>query len=320
MKAQRSWFLAALLAGLACSTGSMTLGCELLGSSKVAQGQRYQSEDQRYDPYFDGVYQQQVAAAAWYDDKKAARRSLIGVLALTPSASDDTIVSATRERAKKLGGGGGAKLDLASAHVSAAGGAGDPQLFAAVEELVRLELERARKLKAASEKLEEMSRQGEEHKHTADRDFENRGAEKADDKKTDKRTEIRRELGGAIDATRSLARDASRLAKDAQLFLEDLGSALEAKDTPPRGRGARGEPKAPPPPAKADEPKKADEKKADEARKADEKKADDARGRAGKPSDAGRKPRPAAPQADKPADKPPADKPAAKPAAEEFTP
>ena len=54
------------------------------------------------------------------------------------------------------------------------------EVIAAVEETVRLELDRARKMKATSEKLEEMSKHGEELKKTADHEYENRGADKAD--------------------------------------------------------------------------------------------------------------------------------------------
>ena len=229
--------------------------CEgFLSSSKTAQGQLYHSDDQRYDPYFDSIHQQQVAAAGWPDEKKTARRPLINALSLTPGASEETIVSATRERAKKLGAGG-AKLDIATAHVTPVGGANDGPLFSAVEETARLELERARKLKAASDKLEEMAKKGEELKKTADHEFENRGADKADEKKTEKSRELRRELGGAIDSMRSLAHDATKGATNAQDFLEDLESAIEAKDPPPRGKRPESKPLPPPPPPKAEPPK-----------------------------------------------------------------
>ena len=293
VKARRSWFVVALLASLACTALPACDG--FLSSSKVAQGQRYQSDDPRYDPYFDSVHQAQVAAAAWPDDKKAARRPLVNALSLTPTASDDTIVGATRERVRKAGGGG-AKLDLASAHVTPSG-TNDGALFAAVEETVRLELDRAHKLKEKSDKLEEMAKHGEALKESADKEFSNRGADKADEKKTDKSRETRRELGGAVDATRSLARDAAKGSREAQDFLEDLGAALEAKDAPARSRSSRGESK-PLPPAP---PPKAEEKKPEE------KKPDDKPSKPSKPQAPAAKP--------KPAEKPtPAEKPAPKPA------
>lgn len=277
----------------------------LLGSTKVGQGQRYHSDDDRLDPYFDNVHQQQVAATTWPDEKKASRRALVNALALTPTASDDTLISATRERAKKLGP---AKLDVASAHITPSGSSDGP-LFAAIEETVRLELARAHKMKSASDKLEEIAKHGEELKKTADKEFENRGADKADEKKTEKSREVRRELGASVDATRSLSRDAMKQSRDVQDFLEDLGNALETKDTPPRrttdrDRNRESKP-LPPPPTKA-EPKPDPPK--EEAKPA---KPSKPTGKpAGKPAAPSEKP-----PAEKPAEKPPAEKPPAKPAA-----
>jgi len=267
-----------------------------MSSSKVAHGQRYQADDQRYDPYFDTVHQYQVGVAAWPDEKKATRKPLIAALALTPGASDDTILTATRDRAKKLGGP--AKLDIATAHVTASAGSSDAPLFAAVEETVRLELERARKLKEKSDRLEEMAKHGEELKKAVDKEFENRGAEKADEKKTDKSREIRRELGGAVDSMRASSRDATKASRDAVDFLEDLGGALEAKEAAPR-KGAHTDKPLPTPAPKAEAPK-------DEGKRP-------AKPEAKKP--AAKPAQPATPPAEKPAQPatPPAEKPAAKP-------
>lgn len=296
----------ALVASLAVSA---LPACEgFLSSSKMAQGQRYQSGDQSYDPYFESVHQTQVSAAAWPDEKKAARRPLVNALALTPTASDDTLVSATRERIRKQGGGG-AKLDLASAHVTPSG-TNDGPLYAAVEETVRLELDRARKLKSQSDKLEEMAKHGQTLKESADKEFSNRGAEKADEKKTEKSREIRRELGGAIDACRDLSHDAAKQSRDAQDFLEDLGAALEAKDAPPKSRAGREAKPLPPAPPKVEE-KKPEEKPEEKPSKLS---------KPSKPAPAAAKPKPApAPATEKPA---PAEKPAApeKPAPKPPTP
>lgn len=314
MKFRVSWFAVGLVACFACAS---LPACDLLGSSKVAQGQRYQADDQRYDPYFDNVHQQQVAAAAWPDDKKAARRPIVALLALTPAATDETIVTATRERAKKLEGG--AKLDVATAHVTPGGGGSDGPLFAAVEETVRLELERAHKLKARSEKLEELAKHGEELRKSADKDYSNRGADKADEKKTEKHRETRRELAGSVDVLRSLARDATRHADGAQDFLEDLGDALEAKAATPRERGRARNVSKPLPPPPAKEPPK-EEKKTEE--KAEKPKPAKPAPAVAKPKPAADKPAPAEKPA--PADKPdkpaPAEKPKPAPPPDEFNP
>jgi hypothetical protein len=281
------------LVALACAT---TPACDLFMSSKVAQGQRYQSEDQRYDPYFDNVHQAQVAAAAWPDEKKATRRPVVNALTLTPDASDATILDATHQRAMSKGGG---KLDLPSAHVTPASTAHDGAFFAAIEETVRLELDRARKLKDKSEKLEEMAKHGEELKKAADTEAAQRGSEKADEKKVAKSREVRRELNGAIDATRTLSQQAMRHSKYAQEFLDDLGDAVEGNAAPPRKRDRNEtKPLPPAPPPKADPPPKAEEKKPDEPKAATKPKSAPVLG----------KPKPA------PAEKPaPAPKPAAPP-------
>ncbi len=233
MKTRASWLLALLMAA---SVGSATFGCELGGPSKVAHGQRYQSDDSRFDPYFDSVHQQQVAAAAWPDEKKTARSRLTSTLGLTPNASDDMFVSAARGRTKPHDGA-------------------DAALVAAVEESGRLELERARRLRATGEKLETMAQHGEELKKSADRDFANRGAAKADEKITEKHDEVRRELGGAVRALHELARSASREAKEAHEFADDVRAAIKTKDNPQRrGREAAPAPQPSPPPPSAQVP------------------------------------------------------------------
>lgn len=276
----------------------------MFGSSKVAQGQRYQSQDQHYDPYFESVYQAQLAASAWQDEKKAARKPLVNVLSLTPTAADETLILAIRERIRKPGGSG-AKLDIATSHVTP-GGATDSALFSAVEETARLELDRARKLKEKADKCDEMLKHGQLLKQAADDEASNRGADKADEKKSEKGREIRRELAGAVDAMRSLSRDAAKQSREGQEFLEDLAAALEAKE---RGRDTRGAAK-PLPPAQP----KAEEKKPDE------KKPDDKPSKPSKPTQPGSsKPKPAPAEKPAPADKPaPAEKPAPKPPPDEV--
>ncbi|HEY8075316.1 MAG TPA: hypothetical protein VIF62_14425, partial [Labilithrix sp.] len=178
--------------------------CDAFSRSKVARGELYQSGDGRYDPYFTAVHEQQVSAATWQDDKKAARKSLVKALDVAPSASDGTLVDATRSRVAKTG-------------------SADGTLASAVEETKRAELDRAVHLKAAALRLDDLTKQGKSYEEEAKREYENRGAMKADDKKSDKMSEVRRELDGAVDACSSLAHDAKKGAKEAQDFVEDLG-------------------------------------------------------------------------------------------------
>jgi hypothetical protein len=282
-----------LVSALACAT---LTSCEgFLSSSKMAQGQSYQSGDSRYDPYFESVHREQVEAAAWPDEKKNARKPLVTALSLTPDVSDETLVRKTRERSQKHGGR-------------------DPSLAAPYEETRRLEIERGRKLFAAIDKLEALAKRGEELKEQADKEYSNRGAEKADEKKTEKSREVRRELVGAADACASLAKNARKSVRDAEEFLEDLAQAYDAKDAPKRGekrdrdKSPFASPAAPAPAAKPDD--KPDEpKKHDEPKKPHDKRHEKGEPKAPPVAAAPLKPKPT----EKSSEKPPAEKPAEKP-------
>ncbi len=191
----------------------LLVACDAFGRSKVARGELYQSGDARWDPYFAAVHEQQVAAGAWPDDKKAARKPLVAALDVAPSASDDTLVSATRDRVAKKGS---AEASLASA----------------VEETKRAELDRAARLKAAIVRLDDLTKQGKAYEEETKREYENRGALKADDKKSDKMQEIRRELDGAVGVCSSLSRDAKKNVTDAQDFVDDLTAAVGGREAP----------------------------------------------------------------------------------------
>lgn len=261
MKARLSPVSLAFVALLSCTA---LPACEgLLGSSKVSHGQLYTSGDSRYDSYFDSVHQQQVAASKRESDKKDTRRPLVNSLAMTPTTSDSALLDATRARIKKLGGGG-AKLDLSGPRLTNVSTANDGGLFSAALETARQETDRARRLRSLRERLEEMAKQGEGLKKDADREFENRGADKADEKKTEKQREIRRELSASISELRSMASNAKSEADDAEEFLDDLSHALEGNQTP-RDKSGKKQTRPLPPPAPSpseakDEPKKEESK------------------------------------------------------------
>lgn len=207
VRTRRSWLCTIVV--IAAVSGPV-VGCDLLASSKVSHGQRYQSDDSRFDPYFEAVHEQQVAAASWPDERKGPRQRLIHVLALTPDANDDRILDAARARVKERGV--------------------DAPLASAIEDSARLESDRIRKLQGRSERLESMAKNGEELRRTASREYENRGAAKADEKKSAKLDEIRRELAGAIGVLRDLSRTAVRDAKDGQGFIDDMRSAIHPSE------------------------------------------------------------------------------------------
>ncbi len=189
----------------------------------MAHGQRYQSGDPRYDAYFDEVHRAQVGAAAWPAEKKAARRSLVEALALVPDASDETVVRGTRERVSKLDSATG---QITKTTRTTKSEAIDAPLLAAVSETARVESARARSLKETREKLEALARHGEELRKTEAGSHDLTSASHG--RTTEKSREVRRELGGAVEIARTLSREASRRAREAQEFVDDLEAALDA--------------------------------------------------------------------------------------------
>jgi hypothetical protein len=218
----------ALLFGIVLAVAGATSCALFRGHSKVAQGQLYQSGDGNYDPYFQSVHQQQTAAAAWPDEKKAARKPLVTALAAKPTASDESLVRETRSRAKE------GKLDGA--------------INAAIEETKRAETDRAARLEAASRKLEQLAKEGHQLEDEAKKEYENRGAEKADEKKSEKKRELRHELSAAVDVVESLAKDAKSDAEDAEEFVADL--AVAQGKAPPKEPKEKPSDTSPAPPRK----------------------------------------------------------------------
>ncbi len=232
MRARGAWHEVSLSL-FALLVSVIVFGCEGFGGrSKVAQGERYRPEDSRYETFFASVHEHQAASASWTTDAKNAKRPLASALGLQADASDSTVVSATRARARKAPGKG-ATLDLASTRVTPVAGGGDSALYSAVEQTMRLELDRARKLQAAHDRLDGLAKEGAELHRMADREYENSGAQKADEKKTQKSRELRRELAGAEDVVRTLARRAASDVDDVEDFLDDLASALAVDGSGP---------------------------------------------------------------------------------------
>jgi hypothetical protein len=205
-----AWFLAAVLA-----LSSVT-ACDLfLGSTKVGQGQLYVTGDEQYDEYFRAVHEEQVAGTSWPDEKKESRKDLASALSVTPTASEGTLLDATRERAKKGEEGG---------------------LRDAVSGTSRAELERARKMREANDRIAKLLEIGEVLKREADEARTNMGANKADEEKVKKARELSRELSASLDVLRALSRDATKEARRAEELAEDLGDALEGKERRARDR------------------------------------------------------------------------------------
>ncbi len=233
----------ALLGGIA--------GCDaMLGPTKTAHGELYQSGDGRYDGYFSAVHQEQVAGSHWREESTAARKPVITTLHLRAGASNGTILSAARDAREKKS---------------------EPGLGGAIEQTIAAEQERARKLTAAAAKLDELKKQGDEHKKQIDEDRKNAGADRADEKKVAKRNELRKEMTAAVDAVESLASDARDAAKEAEELATKLRAIASGKEPAPEpvAKKAPAEDKKPapkkPPPAEdkkpAPKPAPAEEKK-----------------------------------------------------------
>lgn len=207
----------------------VTSGCGLLnGPTKTAKGELYTSGDGRYDPYFDAVHREQTAAQGWKEEEKSARRPIVSALNLEPGASNYAILGAVKKKK------------------------GEASLGSAVSETTNAERERARRMKAAADKLAEMKKRGEELKKQAAADKKNAGADKADEKKAAKKDEIKRELSAAVDAVDDLESDARDNAKTASELASKLRPAWDGKDEPDR------------PPPKPPEPEEKKEEKPEE--------------------------------------------------------
>ena len=225
MNVRRSWarllVAGALLGGLS--------GCDLQGS-RVAQGQLYLSGEARFDAYFHDVHALQVAAVGWADDRMRTRRPLIGVLALTPDAGDITIVQATHDRMVTFTHeGGGTKLQVTpdDARVMVLPGTkGDPTFFHALEESVRFEIDRDRKLMALVPQIEQLLRTGRALEPHVDETFLHGTPGRA--------TEVKAELSASFDVLTALNTKTHHEARESEDFVADLQRGVTTTVEPPR--------------------------------------------------------------------------------------
>ena len=235
MKVRRTWagllVIGSLLGGVVGGAG-----CELQNGTKVAQGQLYLSGEARFDAYFRDVHALQVAVAHWSDDKKLARRPLIGVLALTPDAADVTIVQATHEKMIAFSrDGGGTKLDVTpdDARVMVLPGTkGDATFFRGLEETVRTEIDRDRKLQQLVPKIDELAKAGRALEPHVGETFTTRGPGKT--------TEVRGELSASLDTLQTFTQRARQSSRESEDFITDLQrGALISTDPGPARRDAK---------------------------------------------------------------------------------
>ena len=214
--------------------GLAVTGCDHMGGgpSKVAHGQLYQVGDQRFDAFFQQVHEQQVAGSTRADERRNAHKAIAAALDLTPDASNDQIVRALKGRKDK----------------------GSTVIEAPVDETIRADLERVRHLKAMATRCEQLRTEGRALADEQKREWENRGAEKADDKKTDKRLQLRHEIDAANDAMDDIGHDARREAKKTDDFVDEIAKRIGKEvihDAPPEAPKPEEPKKKDPPKPKA---------------------------------------------------------------------
>ena len=199
------------------------LACDFVNTpTTITKGQLYQSGDAHFDPFFNQVHQEQVTASNWADDSKQSRRGLVNALELHAGASNTAIIGATRDKK------------------------GSTTLGPTVESTITSERERAKKLSAAENRLEDLLKRGEALKKEAIEDREGMGADKVDEAKVKHRSEVKREVTAAVDATETMRDDAKRGSAEADELATKLRSVWGGEDAPAPTA-------APPPPAKKTE-------------------------------------------------------------------
>jgi hypothetical protein len=226
------------------------MGC-LPPKSRIAHGQMYAAGKEPYNAYFRDVHAAQVAASSWSDEKKTSRKPLVTVLELTPDAPDVTLVQAANERAARYAPKSGAlRLEVTGTDAKVVGATegegGD--LFQAVEQTARAELDRAKRMHAEEPKLDELAKTGHELESRVQDDFGKYGSMKV--------KEVQVEMSASFDALGKLDTQAKRQAREAEDFVSDLQRAIEAaatgKKTPRAGDA---------PPAKTDKTDKTEKPK-----------------------------------------------------------
>ncbi len=201
------------------------IACELLGPpSRVRDGILYKSGDAKYDAYFAEVHDAQVDAASWDDDKRSGRKPLTTALKLAGDVNDSTITEVTREEIETAADLGASKLDvngddvhLVGDHAATVTG-NTATLVQAIEQCVRAEVAREKKMRAALPKIETLIDTGRGlAPHILD-DFAKDGSPK--------QREVRNELNAAIDVLGSVDRQGKRDAENADTFVVEMQKAV----------------------------------------------------------------------------------------------
>ncbi len=206
----------AVLAGLGFGIGA----CET-PHTNMAEGRLFATGETRYDAFFKDVHTQQAAFPFWSDDKRATRKLLTTELDLVVDVDERSLASATRERAKSSG----YFLDEANPNdlrvLALSGTKVDLGFAKSVEEALRGERVRSRKLRVAESGLVELEKVGRDLLGRVSEDFAKKGI--------DKTREVRAELNASVLAVGKLKAEVSRFAKEADECSALLAEAIQGK-------------------------------------------------------------------------------------------
>lgn len=206
---------------------ALVAACELLGNSRVRDGQLYRTGESAYDTYFHDVHDLQVAAADLDLDRRAARRPVIDALQLTPDSADATIVQVAHEQlAAAAPQIGAAKLEIDGEEArvrTQSGTRGNPEtekLLLAIEASVKAEIARGKKLRDIQPKIEAVLKAGHELEPHVKDDFAKH------DSRGQKPFEVRNELSSSYDVLSVINYRARREARAAESYVADLQRAV----------------------------------------------------------------------------------------------
>ena len=189
--------------------------------TNMAEGRLFATGETRYDAFFKDVHTQQAAFPFWSDDKRATRKFLTTELDLLVDVDERVLASATRERARTSG----YFLDEANPNdlrvLALSGTKGDLAFAKSVEEALRGERVRSRKLRVAESGLAELEKVGRELLGRVSEDFAKKGIDKA--------REVRAELNASLAAVGKLKADVSRFAQEADECAALLAEAVQGK-------------------------------------------------------------------------------------------
>ncbi len=213
-------------AAVVVATLALGLAACLGGRSRVREGQLYTAGTPSYDTYFREVHGLQAEAPKWGGARTASRKPLCDELKTPCDGPDATLAQLTHERMVEVARvAGPLSLELVGddARMVATGGAKSVPssartLFRAVEITAKSELDRGRRMRATSLRVDQLVRAGRAYDERVGRDFSQKNVGKA--------SEVRTELAASIDVLVPYSGATRAYAQGAEDFVLDLKRAI----------------------------------------------------------------------------------------------